>query len=149
MSPLDSKPDDGQVRSREANIYLAMASLSCLTVMIVGVSCVHSAYALDEKLKSPQTSPMPSDATSSVRCDYQVAVVLSVSGPQNNILEISLGSDDGLRVGHSVEVFREGKYLGRAQITLTTLERSVATVDTKQITGPIQKGDRVTTRLKT
>ncbi len=83
-------------------------------------------------------TPMPVDG-----------VVLAVSGPQNNLLEISLGSDDSLRVGHSIEVFREGKYLGRAQITLTTPDRAVATVDTKLRTGPIQKGDRVTTRLKT
>ena len=82
-------------------------------------------------------TPMPVDG-----------VVLAVSGAQSNLLEISLGSDDSIRVGHTIEVYREGKYLGRAQITMTTPDRAVAAIDSKLRTGPIQKGDRVTTRLK-
>ncbi|HZZ72641.1 MAG TPA: hypothetical protein VFE24_10325 [Pirellulales bacterium] len=75
-------------------------------------------------------------------------VVLAIGGAQNNSLEISLGSDDGLRVGHTIDVYRNGKYLGRAQIVQIKSDRAVATVDSKILQGPIQKGDRVTTRLK-
>lgn len=76
-------------------------------------------------------------------------LVLATSGTQNDLLEISLGTDDGIRIGHTIDVYREGKYLGRAEIKKTESNRAVAAVDPKIHLGPIQKGDRVTTRIKT
>ena len=75
-------------------------------------------------------------------------IVLATSGTQNDLLEISLGSDDGIRVGHMIDVYREGKYLARAEIKKIDSNRAVASVDPKIHLGPIQKGDRVTTRIK-
>lgn len=64
------------------------------------------------------------------------------------LVEISIGGDDGLRVGDTVEVFRDTKYKGRLEILKTAPDRSVGRVDTRFQQGPIQEGDRVATRLE-
>ena len=74
-------------------------------------------------------------------------VITAVRG--NDLIEISIGSDDGIRVGHTLEVFREGKaYLGRAEIVKTAPDRAVAKILPDFRKGVPQKGDRVATRLK-
>lgn len=64
------------------------------------------------------------------------------------LVEVTIGSDDGLQVGHTVEVFRNAKYLGRIQILKTSPDRAVGRVDSKFQEGRIQEGDRVATRLR-
>ncbi len=64
------------------------------------------------------------------------------------LVEISIGSDDGLRTGHTVEVFNKTKYKGRIEILKTAPDRAVGRVDVRFQQGPIQEGDRVATRLK-
>lgn len=72
----------------------------------------------------------------------------------NELIEISLGSDDGLAKGHQLFVFRSGlgtgekpKYLGKIKIVNTTPDRCVAMVIEEQRGGAIQKGDNVTTKF--
>jgi hypothetical protein len=72
--------------------------------------------------------------------------VLAVRG--DNLIEVSIGADDGLREGHTVEVFRASSYLGRAEIVRTAPDRAVAKVMPETRRGVIQKGDRVATRLR-
>jgi len=64
-----------------------------------------------------------------------------------NLIEVSLGSDDGLRVGHRVEVFRDNNYLGSAMVLKTDPDRAVAQVDEKSQRGLIKVRDRVATKL--
>ena len=64
------------------------------------------------------------------------------------LIEVTIGADDGLKVGHTVEVFRNAKYLGRVEILKTSPDRSVGRVDSKFQEGKIREGDRVATRLK-
>lgn len=64
------------------------------------------------------------------------------------LVEISIGSDDGLKPGHTVEVFRNTKYKGRLEILKTAPDRAVGRVDVRFQQGPIQEGDRVATRIK-
>jgi cell division protein FtsB len=64
-----------------------------------------------------------------------------------NLIEVSLGSDDGLRVGHRVEVFRDNNYLGSALVLKTDPDRAVAQVDEKSQRGLIKVSDRVATKL--
>jgi len=76
-------------------------------------------------------------------------VVLEVDRA-NRYVRISIGSDDGLVVGHRLHVFRErnnGKYLGQIEITDVEPDRAVARVlsDVKQ--GRIEVGDHVATYL--
>lgn len=64
-----------------------------------------------------------------------------------NLIEISIGSDDGLKAGHHVEVYRGNTYLGRAKIKQTAPDRAVAEVLVEFRRGIIRKGDRVKTKL--
>ena len=74
--------------------------------------------------------------------DGQVIAVASGS------IEVSLGSDDGLQVDHVLEVYREGEYVGRAVVTSVRTDRAVARLVKEYARGTVQRGDRVTTRLK-
>jgi len=72
-------------------------------------------------------------------------IVLAVG--DKNLIEVSLGSDDGLRVGHTVQVFRDNNYLGSAVVLKTNPDRAVAQVDDKSQRGLIKVRDRVATKL--
>ena len=72
--------------------------------------------------------------------------VLAVN--RDNMIEISLGSDDGLRQGHTVEVFRGSKYLGRVEVLNASTDRAVGKILPGFKKGAIQKDDDVATRFK-
>jgi hypothetical protein len=78
--------------------------------------------------------------------------VVRASTPEG-LVEISLGSDDGLMRGHTLEVYREGatpnatKYLGRIQILSTKADVAVGQVLPQYRRGNIEKDDRVATRF--
>ena len=72
-------------------------------------------------------------------------IVTAVS-PRDSI-EISIGSDDGLRVGHTLDVYRDNLYLGRVVIVETALDKAVAKIMPEFRRGSIRKGDRVATKL--
>jgi hypothetical protein len=65
----------------------------------------------------------------------------------SKLVEVSLGKDDGLRVGHRIEIFRDNAYLGFAIVRKTEPDRSVAQVDEKSLRGMIKVRDRVATKL--
>ncbi len=64
------------------------------------------------------------------------------------LVEVTIGADDGLKPGHTLQVYRGGKYLGRLEIVETSPDKSVGRVDRRFQEGQIQEGDRVATRLK-
>ena len=63
-------------------------------------------------------------------------------------IQVSIGSDDGLQVGHALEVFRNGEYIGRAVVRSVTPDQAVAEIMKEYARGIVQRGDKVTTRLK-
>lgn len=66
------------------------------------------------------------------------------------LVEISIGSDDGLVKGHVLDVYRtsgSGKYLGKIKLVYVTPDRAVGTVVERAKNGIIQRGDNVTTKL--
>lgn len=63
-------------------------------------------------------------------------------------IQVSLGSDDGLQVGHTLEVYREGEYIGRAVVRSVKPDQAVAEIVKEYARGIVQRGDKVTTRLK-
>jgi chromosome segregation ATPase len=65
----------------------------------------------------------------------------------NEFVEISIGSDDDLRVGHTLTVFSQDKYLGRIRLIRVTPDRAVGLVIEKAKNSVIQRGDNVTTKL--
>jgi hypothetical protein len=71
--------------------------------------------------------------------------------PQPDLVEISVGADDGVRKGHKFEVVRMGggvtKYVGRIEVMQTFPERAVCRVDSKMQKSQIQKGDRAYANL--
>ncbi len=69
--------------------------------------------------------------------------VLSV-GP--DMIEISIGEDDGIKPGHTVVVSRRDKYLARAEIMKVTPDRAVGRIQYRN--APIQEGDRVQTKVE-
>jgi hypothetical protein len=72
--------------------------------------------------------------------------VLAIS--DEKMVEISLGSDDGIAVGHTVDVSRGNKYVGRLVVTTTETDRAVAKIDTKYTKTAVQTGDDVATHLR-
>lgn len=80
------------------------------------------------------------------------AAVLQIDGVvtavgERDLIEISLGSDEGLKRGHTLEVFRGNTYLGRVLIRETWPDRAVAQIIPEFRKGIIRKGDRVATKL--
>jgi hypothetical protein len=63
-------------------------------------------------------------------------------------IQVSLGSDDGLQVGHTLEVYRGGEYIGRAVVKSVMPDQAVAEIVKAYARGVVQRGDKVTTRLK-
>jgi hypothetical protein len=78
--------------------------------------------------------------------DGVVSQVRRTAGAQ--LVEVTIGADDGLKAGNTVEVFRGSKYLGRVEILQTSPDKSVGRVDRRFQQGQIVEGDRVATRLK-
>jgi len=76
-------------------------------------------------------------------------LVVAVHG--SDLVEISIGSDDGLQKGHRLEVYRvdgvSNPYLGRIEVVRTEPDRSVCKIDPNYRKGVIQKGDRVASKL--
>ena len=72
-------------------------------------------------------------------------VVLEMS--DRDLLEISIGADDGLKIGHSLDVYRGNQYLGRIVVKKTNPDRSVGQVMKELQRGQIKRGDRVTTKF--
>src|SRR5262245_2504835 len=70
-----------------------------------------------------------------------------VLGSDKDLIEISIGADDGLKVGHSLDVYRGNTYVGRIIIKKTDPDRAVGQVKKELQRGQIKKGDRVTTRF--
>lgn len=73
------------------------------------------------------------------------AVVLEVS--DKDLIEVSIGSDDGIKEGHSMEIYRGNSYLGRIVIRRTTGDRAVGQLIKELQRGQIKRGDRVTTKF--
>jgi predicted nucleic acid-binding Zn-ribbon protein len=64
------------------------------------------------------------------------------------LIEITIGADDGVRPGQTVEVFRGDRYLGRAEILKADPDRAVGQVIRKFQQGQIQENDDVATKLR-
>lgn len=64
-----------------------------------------------------------------------------------NMVEISVGSDDGINRGNTLDVFRGDTYLGRIIIRQTEPDRAVGEIMREYRRGLIKKGDYVSTKL--
>ena len=108
-----------------------------LTKQVSGMTHVMREQGLD-----PATEPGAVVPT----VDGVVSQVRRTAGAQ--LVEVTIGADDGLKAGNTLEVFRGSKYLGRVEILQTSPDKSVGRIDRRFQQGQIQEGDRVATRLK-
>ncbi|MEZ6049715.1 MAG: hypothetical protein R3C11_29860, partial [Planctomycetaceae bacterium] len=70
------------------------------------------------------------------------------------LVEVSIGSDDGLAVGHSMFVYRPqaadgtpAQYLGKLEVTKVTPDKAVGRLILSTKNGIIARGDNVKTKL--
>ncbi len=108
-----------------------------LTKQTASMTAVMSAKGID-----PNTDPAGVVPT----VEGVVSRIERKAGSQ--MVEVTIGSDDGLKVGNLLEVFRGDKYLGRIEIIHTSPDKAVGRVDRKFQQGQIQEDDRVATRIK-
>ena len=114
-----------QVRIDERNTQLALQVTRMKTVM--------NARGLDENSLVVHLAP------------WVDGVITDISN--TNLVEVSIGSDDGLKQGHLLQVDRGKTSLGQITISKTSPDRSVGTIDKTMQRGRMQKGDNVTTKL--
>jgi hypothetical protein len=79
-------------------------------------------------------------------------LVLAVRG-STGLIEVSIGKDDGLLTGHTLEVYRvadgmAGTYLGKVEVTQLESNKAACRILPEFRKGTIQKGDRVASKLK-
>ena len=111
------------------------------------------------KLESLNIATDPNELLASVsvppKVNGEVLATLPGKGQgKNELVEISLGKDDGLLKGHEMFIYRSGlkdggkpKYLGKLRIISTQPDVSIGVVLEETRGGIIQKGDNVTTKL--
>ena len=64
-----------------------------------------------------------------------------------DLVEISVGKDDGLREGHIMEVYRGDTYIGQIKIMKVAPDRAVGQINKDLKRGTVRKGDHVTTKF--
>lgn len=71
--------------------------------------------------------------------------------PGGGLVEISIGSDQGLMKGHQLQVYRtsagQSAYVGRIEVVSTAPDKAVCKVDTKFQNSNILVGDRVASKI--
>lgn len=87
-------------------------------------------------------------AIDSLPRDHVPAIDGVVTAVADDSIEVTLGGDDGVQMGHFLEVWRNDEYVGRVQVISVKSDRSVGRVIPEFRRGIIQPGDRVATRLK-
>lgn len=113
-----------------------------LTEQAAGMTTVMRAEGIDPATRPGDVKP---------QVDGYVSAIRRKAGAET--IELTIGSDDGLKRGHTVEVFRtsanpaQSKYLGRAEVLELNGDRAFARILPELKKGRIQEGDRVATRL--
>ena len=70
-----------------------------------------------------------------------------VQAVRDDVVVISLGTDDGLRVGHVLDIYRGDRYVGKAQVTIAKFDKSAARISADFRQDIVREGDIVTTKL--
>ncbi len=75
-----------------------------------------------------------------------VIVEVSRTRDTENIV-VSLGLDDGIREGHTMDIFRGDRFIGKAVVVKSEHDRSVLRVAPEYRQTAVREGDHVTTRF--
>ena len=71
--------------------------------------------------------------------------------PQNELIEFSLGEDDGVVTGQEYFVFRTGdapQYIGKIRVTLTEADKAVGRVVDRYLGRKVMEGDNVSAKIR-
>ena len=150
----------GEVAQLRADIRTAQGDRDLQFRKVVELTDqLHAAQGLERNMKERQVQligeitkykevvdKLPDELKEKVRASAP-SLYGTVIAVGKNLIEVSLGSDDGLKVGHRLEVFRDNAYLGNAVVVTTEPNKSVAQVDEKTQKGKVEVRDRVATRL--
>ena len=63
------------------------------------------------------------------------------------LVQVTVGSDDGIKQGHLMEVYRGKKYMGRIEILRVKPDQSAAMIIKSHLQGPMRRGDKAETRV--
>jgi len=72
---------------------------------------------------------------------------LVVKVADDGLFAISLGTDDGVRVGHIMDVFRKDKYVGKGTVIKTETDLSAVRIDPDFKLDAVREGDYVTSKF--
>jgi len=73
--------------------------------------------------------------------------IVTKTDDEAQLVAIGLGTDDGLRVGHHMDVYRGDKYIGKVTVTKTDYNVSVARIIKDFMQDIVREGDHVTSRF--
>ena len=104
------------------------------------------AQLADVTAKATEGGVEPRKASSFPAFAARSATPAATDGGQ--LIEITIGADDGVRPGQTVEVFRGERYLGRAEILKADPDRAVGRIIREFQQGQIQEDDDVATKLR-
>ena len=107
-----------------------------LTQQNAGMSHIMRAEGLD-----PEADPSGVVPT----VDGIVSQIRRIAGGQ--LVEVTIGADDGLKEGNTLDVYRGSRYLGRLEVWRLRRTNPSAALSGAIQQGAIQEGDRVATRL--
>jgi hypothetical protein len=71
-------------------------------------------------------------------------VVLQV---KERLITVSLGTDDGIRNGHTLDIYRGDRFVGQAVVTNANFNLSAARIDNSLTQSQVREGDHVTTKF--
>jgi uncharacterized protein YoxC len=108
-----------------------------LIKQVAGMTHVMKAHGLDPATEPGAVAPTVDGVVSEIR-----------RTPGGQLVEVTIGADDGLKAGNTLEVYRGDRYLGRVTVLHTSPDKAVAQVDRNFQQGAIQEGDRVATRIE-
>lgn len=63
------------------------------------------------------------------------------------LLVISLGTDDGIRTGHTMDIYRGNRFIGKAVVSRSDANQSLLKVTPEYRQTAVREGDHVTTKL--
>lgn len=72
---------------------------------------------------------------------------LVVKVEEGGLFAISLGHDDGLRIGHELDIYRQDKFVGKGTIIKTESDLSALRVNRDFMLDKVREGDHVTSKF--
>ena len=77
----------------------------------------------------------------------KIEAVVTAVGDNNATFAVAIGSDDGLRRGHEMDIYRSNRHVGRGVVVLAQNNRSVLSIVKGMMNDIVREGDNVTTKL--